>query len=560
MVTVLGLDRLTDLTRFEFKGGIFEFADHDTAAEPAQGSSGIQIVFGRQGVPFFSGFEFRKDLFGSLFGFDQDMACIDLFGFKNTILYCFIEQLIFHDGVLCEILQIAEGDLSVIAICQDCIGVLFKFRVFIFIIIGDCRINVKGVHAQNTGFLFARVFIAEHGLQTGINFVFTDFNAGFFGFTIQDDIVSQFLDRGVAQIGFPVFTEDGPGLCVQGIKRKTVHLVHLSVLIVLIQILIAAESDGFDKILKRDAFSVDCGGKFLFGLFRSSFGFGLCRCFCCGFFRRSFFGDRFFSGFGRLFRYGSFRGGFFNCRFFSGFGRLFRYGSFRGSFFNCRFFGGFGRLFSHGFFRGNFFGDRFFCSFVRLFRHGFFRGNFFDSRFFGGFCDDRFKGRFHRDEIHPNVLIRLNVVRFAEADRPFVVKCILGSRQGIAFQRADFLSVAGNDVIAVSGLYRFTDLPRFKGKCGVFKFADHHAPAEPAQGAAVVFIGSVQGVFAREFIPFFSGFEFREDLFCGLFIFDENMACIDLFGFKYTAVHFFLEHGVIQKDMSGVIFYVIKGD
>ena len=151
-------------------------------------------------------------------------------------------------------------------------------------------------------------------------------------------------------------------------------------------------------------------------------------------------------------------------------------------------------------------------------------------------------------------------MRFAEADRPFIIKRILCGGECIALQRADFLSVAGNNVVTVSGLYRFTDLSRFKGKGGVFKFADHHTAAEPAQGTAVVFVGGVQRVFAREFSPFFSGFEFGEDLFRGFFIFDENVARVHLFGFENTPVQFFREHGVIQEDMFCVIFYIIKGN
>ena len=208
MITVLRLDRLTDLTRFQGEGGIFKFAYHDTASEPAQGSSGIQIVFGCQGIPFFSGFEFGKEFICGFFRFDQNVARVDLFGFKNTILHCFFKQFVFHDGVSGEVLQVIERDPAVITQCQNSFCVPFKFRVFVFFIIGDRRIDNKGFHPQNSGFLSARVFIVEHGLQAGVYFVFRDFHAGFFGFTVQNDIVGQFLDRSAAKIGFAIFAED----------------------------------------------------------------------------------------------------------------------------------------------------------------------------------------------------------------------------------------------------------------------------------------------------------------------------------------------------------------
>ena len=149
---------------------------------------------------------------------------------------------------------------------------------------------------------------------------------------------------------------------------------------------------------------------------------------------------------------------------------------------------------------------------------------------------------------------------FPQTYGPFSIKFILRGSQGISLQRACFLAIAGDDVVAVICLNRLADLPRLQSIGSVFKFGDHHAASEPAQVSAVILVGGIFGVFAGKGVPIFSGFQFGEDIFGGFFIIHQNVAGADHFGFEHALFQLGIKHLVVQQDMVGVILQKIEGD
>ena len=79
------------------------------------------------------------------------------------------------------------------------------------------------------------------------------------------------------------------------------------------------------------------------------------------------------------------------------------------------------------------------------------------------------------------------------------------------------------------GLDRIADFARLERKRGFFKRQNHHAFAEPAKIAGIVFISRVQRVFGGQRFPAFARGEFFEDCRGFFFCFHENMARFDFF-------------------------------
>ncbi len=366
VVAVVGVDRFADLTRFKGESGIFEFLDHLTAGEPAKGAAvvfvgGVQGVCGGEFGPVGAVIQLINEILGLFFGLDQNVVGVDHFGFKHTAFDGFVEQSVLEEDVLGVIVQEVVAEGAVVAHFGDILNVGLEFGKAVVIVFQIGGLEVVGLQSERlSGTVIDGIGITEHFLQSrGDGGVFDD-DALLLGFGFEDLVVNKLVDDFIREGFFAVFAELAFDLFIQGVKRQTVHLVHLSVLLILADVLVAVEDSKFLNLSQGDRIAVHGGdhgvrGSGCVNSFLNS-GFGL-----------NFFGSFFNSSFGL---------GFINSIFNSGLGF-----GFVNSLFNFGGSGGFLNLVNQGFNSG--FGLGFFNS---GFRFGFLDGiaDSLDNVFRGG--------------------------------------------------------------------------------------------------------------------------------------------------------------------------------